>query len=93
MTAMLIKNEPMAVLPDSLTNSEVLKCEQDCPVSYTLGYDAGENRIEDGQNVLDLRREARTKIKSEHPLHLSHTCVWNRSKKVWWGAWTYSGRI
>jgi hypothetical protein len=87
MAAMLEKNGPNGkptALPDSLTKSEVLKCQRDCPFSYTLAYAAGENRIEDGQNILDLlRREARTVIKYDHPLHLTDSYVWGGPKKRW----------
>jgi hypothetical protein len=87
MAAILDKNgsdgKPI-VLPTGLTNSEVLKCERDCPFSFTLAYGAVENRIEDGQNILDLlRREARTVIKYDHPLHLTDTYVWGGPKKGW----------
>lgn len=86
---MLDKNDASGkpiVLPDSLTNSEILKCERDCPFSYTLAYGAGENRIEDGENVLDLlRREARNRIRYDHPLHLNDTYVWGGPKKGWLG--------
>jgi len=84
MAAMLAKNDPMTALPDSLTNSEVLKWERDCPFSYALSYGAGKNRTEDGQNILDLlRSEARTVIEYDHSLHLLDAYVWGGPKKGW----------
>jgi hypothetical protein len=59
MAAVLEKNDLSGkpiVPPDSLTNSKVLKCDSGlCQVSYTLAYDAGENRIQEGHNVLAAR--------------------------------------
>jgi len=88
MAAMLEKNDLSGkpiVPPDSLTNSKVLKCDSGlCQVSYTLVYGAGENRIQEGHNVLDvMRHKANDLIADSHPLHDVETYVWGGIHKGW----------
>jgi hypothetical protein len=88
MAAMLEKNNlsgKPTVLPDSLTNSEVLKCDsRSCQVSYTLAYGAGEHRIEEGHNVIDvMRHKANVLIANSHPMHDVETYVWGSIHKGW----------
>ena len=82
MAACLIRTTPggkPTVLPLSLTNQEVLKCpDHFCQVSYILAYGDAENRIQEGQNVLDvMRRKANDLIADSHPTHfiiVYHAC-------------------
>lgn len=88
MAAMLAKNGPDRTpisLPDHITDTEVLKCNEfPCPFSYTLAYDASEDREEDGENVLEvMRRTGHDAITLEHPLHLIDTYVWGGLDKGW----------
>ena len=88
MAAILEKNGPNgkpAVLPDSLTNREVLKCsDRFCETSYTLAYGASENRLEEGAHVVEImRRKAAALIEEEHPPHSTDTYVWGGPKQGW----------
>lgn len=88
MAAILEKNNlsgKPTVLPDSLTNSEVLKCESGlCQVSYTLAYGAGEHRMQEGHNVIDvMRQKANNLIAASHPKHEVDTHVWGGIHKGW----------
>ncbi len=88
MAAMLEKNNlsgKPTVLPDSMTNSEVLKCNSGlCQVSYTLAYGAGEHRIQEGHNVLDvMRHKANDLIADSHPVHDGEMYVWGGIHKGW----------
>lgn len=88
MAAMLSKNSPdgtPAALPDTITDTEAMKCNEfPCPFSYTLAYDVSEDRVEDGENVLEvIRRTAHDAITLEHPLHLIETYIWGGLEKGW----------
>lgn len=73
------------VLPDSLTNKEELNCaDHFCQVSYILAHDAAENRMEEGQNVLDLmRRKAKDLIANGHPMHFVTVYLWGGIRNGW----------
>jgi len=88
MAAMLEKNNlsgKPTVLPDSLTNSEVLNCDSHlCHVSYTLAYGAGEHRTQEGRNVIDvMRQKANNLIADSHPVHDVETYVWGGIHEGW----------
>ena len=88
MAACLIRTTPggkPVVLPDSLTNKEVLECaDHFCQVSYILAYGVAENRIQEGQNVLDLmRRKANDLIADSHPTHFATVYLWGGVKNGW----------
>jgi hypothetical protein len=63
----------------------VLKCaDHFCQVSYILAYGVAENRIEEGQGVLDLmRRKANDLIADSHPTHFVTTYVWGGIENGW----------
>lgn len=88
MAACLIRTTPggkPTVLPVSLTNKEVLECaDHFCQVSYILAYGVAENRIEEGQNVLDLmRRKANDLIADSHPTHFVTVYLWGGIENGW----------
>jgi hypothetical protein len=86
MAAMLDKNRPDGkpeVLPDGLTNREIINCPR-CQVSFTLAYGAGQHRIENGQNVVNLMHSSAHELISEnHPPHMDSTYVWGETKLKW----------
>jgi hypothetical protein len=88
MAACLIRTIPGGkpmVLPVSLTNKEVLECpDHFCQVSYMLAYGDAENRIEEGQNVLDvMRRKANDLIADSHPTHFIIVYIWGGTENGW----------
>jgi len=88
MAAMLMKNAPNGSapsLPQGLNNSESIRCPvQSCPFSYTLAYGVNENRMEGGQNVLDvIRRTAYRLVEENHPPHMGGDYVWGGTKLGW----------
>jgi hypothetical protein len=88
MAAMLMKNGANGKapgLPDSLTHSNLVRCSvQSCPFSYTLAYGVNEDRIENGQNVLELlRRQAFALVQENHPPHMTNDYVWGGPNLGW----------
>ena len=89
MAAVLEKNDlssgkPIR-LPDGLTNQEVVNCyDHFCPVSYTIAYGIGENRIQGEQKVPHVMREKANKvIRDSHPVHSVEMYIWAGIEKGW----------
>ena len=72
-------------LPDGLTNQEVVNCyDHLCPVSYTIAYGIGENRIQGGQKLPHVMREEANKvIGKSHPVHSVEMYIWGGIEKGW----------
>ena len=88
MAAILERNDSSGkptILPSDLSNRVMVSCDDPwCRVSYTLAYGCSENRIEKGQNVLDLMSEkARELVTARHSEHNIDVYVWGGVENGW----------
>jgi hypothetical protein len=81
MAAILTKN---VVNLDTSFIKERFDCPTGCGTSYFLFYTSGENRLENGQSVIELMRsQAQNVLGKSCPSHEAVTLVWGGPTKGW----------